>query len=341
MKILIVRGGGIGDLILSIPSINSIKKISYDPEITILSNWDFKQDNFSPIDLYYRLGLIKRHIYFGHNSYNRLFYIPAFIKKILLLRKEEFDISICLRHSLRTFSAKIIDYILFKILVGAKIGIGFFNSSQLKDYKHNNESLFPMVKESNRLLYVLLAEGFKANKKDMFNYNFKYKKDEKFKIQGLFEKQNILNDKIIVSCPFSGRVDAIWPIENYREAYKKIIYKDYYIFVTGSESEFSIAKDAFDDLGPQVINICGQLSILELALLFQKSKIYFGNDTGPMHLASLVRIPCVAIFSSTNNPGKFYPHNENNIIYQVKNNLKEIKVSNVVDGIMEAIENNN
>ena len=143
-----------------------------------------------------------------------------------------------------------------------------------------------------------------------------------------------------MSCPFSGRPDAIWPMEYYKEVYKNIIKnKDYYIFVTGSESESLIAKKTFEDLGPNLINVCGKLNIIELSLLFQKSKVYFGNDTGPMHLAALVKIPCVAIFSSTNNPGKFYPQNQNNTIFQSIENMKEIEISEVTNSLIKVLKN--
>ena len=45
-----------------------------------------------------------------------------------------------------------------------------------------------------------------------------------------------------------------------------------------------------------------------------------GNDTGPMHIAAIVKTPCIAIFSNTNNPGKFYPQNQNNMIFKKRHN---------------------
>ena len=60
-----------------------------------------------------------------------------------------------------------------------------------------------------------------------------------------------------------------------------------------------------------------------------------------MHIAAIVKTPCIAIFSNTNNPGKFYPQNQNNMIFQAKNNIQEIQVSKVTSGLIKALENDN
>ncbi len=48
-----------------------------------------------------------------------------------------------------------------------------------------------------------------------------------------------------------------------------------------------------------VVNLAGQLSFLESAALMQEAKMNYVNDSGPLHIASSVNAPTMAIFCST------------------------------------------
>ncbi len=59
-------------------------------------------------------------------------------------------------------------------------------------------------------------------------------------------------------------------------------------------------------LAPETDNLC------QLASIFRSSDLYLGSDTGPMHLASFVGTPVVAVFGPTdhlvNEPYAGIPH---------------------------------
>ncbi len=56
------------------------------------------------------------------------------------------------------------------------------------------------------------------------------------------------------------------------------------------------------------LNLCGQLSVRESAAVLERANLFIGHDSGPMHMAAAVGTPCVAIFSSRNLPGVWYPY---------------------------------
>lgn len=58
------------------------------------------------------------------------------------------------------------------------------------------------------------------------------------------------------------------------------------------------------------VNLCGQLSVRESAALLTHAHVYLGHDSGPMHLAAAVGTPCVAVFSSRNLPGEWFPYGD-------------------------------
>lgn len=67
--------------------------------------------------------------------------------------------------------------------------------------------------------------------------------------------------------------------------------------------------------GP-VVNLCGQVGVRVFAAVLQGASLYIGHDSGPMHLASAVGTRVVAIFSSRNLPGEWFPPGQNEILYK-------------------------
>ena len=64
------------------------------------------------------------------------------------------------------------------------------------------------------------------------------------------------------------------------------------------------------------VNLCGQLSVRESAAVLTHAQVYVGHDSGPMHLAAAVGTPCVAVFSSRNLPGEWFPYgNQHRVLY--------------------------
>lgn len=56
------------------------------------------------------------------------------------------------------------------------------------------------------------------------------------------------------------------------------------------------------------MNLCGRLTVRESAAVLEEARVVIGHDSGPMHLAAAVGTPCVAIFSSRNLPGEWFPY---------------------------------
>jgi ADP-heptose:LPS heptosyltransferase len=52
------------------------------------------------------------------------------------------------------------------------------------------------------------------------------------------------------------------------------------------------------------------------AAILEQCRFFVGHDSGPMHLASCVGIPCVAIFAARSKPRQWFPRgNKNRILY--------------------------
>lgn len=68
------------------------------------------------------------------------------------------------------------------------------------------------------------------------------------------------------------------------------------IVVVGTAGEAPLAQE----IGG--VDITGKTNFFQLAETFRRSSLAIGNDTGPMHLAAALGIPCISLFSGASEP---------------------------------------
>jgi ADP-heptose:LPS heptosyltransferase len=72
------------------------------------------------------------------------------------------------------------------------------------------------------------------------------------------------------------------------------------VFLLGGPDDFAACEQILLAVArPQVQNLAGQLSFLESAALMQGAVLNYANDSAPLHFASAVNAPTVAVFCST------------------------------------------
>ena len=90
-----------------------------------------------------------------------------------------------------------------------------------------------------------------------------------------------------------------WPQENYAELIfgLRVRFGIKTVLIGGKEDvsyvEGFIAKIPKKN---DIFNLCGKLSIKELVDLFNKSRLLITNDSGPLHIASIVGLPTISFF---------------------------------------------
>jgi lipopolysaccharide heptosyltransferase II len=81
----------------------------------------------------------------------------------------------------------------------------------------------------------------------------------------------------------------------------------------GTEKDQDVGLIIADHLGTNCTNLIGKTTLEELIEELRKCRLLLTNDTGTMHLASLLGVPVVAIFGSTE-PSLTGPLGANNVI---------------------------
>ncbi|BDC98983.1 glycosyltransferase family 9 protein [Persicobacter psychrovividus] len=72
------------------------------------------------------------------------------------------------------------------------------------------------------------------------------------------------------------------------------------IYILGAPADKAVCQQIIDQTKRKnALNLAGELNLLDSAALMSKSQLNYVNDSAPMHLASAVNAPTVAIYCST------------------------------------------
>ncbi len=122
-----------------------------------------------------------------------------------------------------------------------------------------------------------------------------------------------------------------WPRERYGELAAALAAKGILPVLLGSAGEADIMASIRAQCA-EARDLSGGTSILELAALGRRAKLAVGNDTGPMHLLSLLGCPSVVLYSNESDPALCGQRGPRVTIIR-KPELTALSTPEVVDGL--------
>ncbi len=95
-----------------------------------------------------------------------------------------------------------------------------------------------------------------------------------------------------------------WPPEKYAETARHLLEQtNGTLVLLGSPADLPLVETFTRHLDekdlPRIINLCGKTSLAELPTVLQHLDVLLTNDTGPMHIADVLGLPIVGIFTCT------------------------------------------
>ncbi len=128
------------------------------------------------------------------------------------------------------------------------------------------------------------------------------------------------------------RIAKRWPEEHYVELAKWLADRKITPVIIGGKAESEIAKQVVRAV-PQAKSLCTRTDLFQVVSLGKHATLAVGNDTGPMHMATLAGAPGVALFAtSESDPDKARPRGSNVIVVQA-DTLDQVSVSDVTQAI--------
>jgi heptosyltransferase III len=124
------------------------------------------------------------------------------------------------------------------------------------------------------------------------------------------------SSKLIAIGPGSKMAAKKWPKEYFSALGVRLLdsFPDVHLVVLGGKEDALLGNELCEFWGERSTNLAGELSIYGSAALLERCAAYVGNDTGTMHLAAMVGVPCVALFSARDYPGKWDPYGKQHIV---------------------------
>jgi heptosyltransferase-2 len=110
-------------------------------------------------------------------------------------------------------------------------------------------------------------------------------------------------EPIVAIHPGSGAEKKNWPAENFAAVARWVSDElaTQLLVVEGEADERAVEK-LIDLLGSRVPTVARGLKLVELAAVLERCALYLGNDSGVTHLAAAVGTPVVALFGSASPP---------------------------------------
>ncbi len=112
-----------------------------------------------------------------------------------------------------------------------------------------------------------------------------------------------------------------WPVEHFISLGRRIIEDGFTIFITGDTAERNLAEEIKNELGENCVITSGELSFRESIVLISFSEFCVTSDTAVMHAAASLSKRIFALFGPTN-PVETGPYASGNFIFSGRCNKR-------------------
>jgi len=291
-SILVVQLWGIGETILALPAIEALRKKFPKASIDVLATYRNK-------DVFLNNKYIKNLIEIRLNPFSFLKFTLKNIKKYdLVIDMEEY----------LNISA------IISFFVGKKT-VGYSHNSRSKLYtvkvKYNDKQ--HVVQTFLDLVRTLDIEHDTNRLSELIYSNRDKKIVDKF-----LKKNGIKSNDLIVGVAPGASESAkarMWPYIRYAELCDEVITRhNAKIIFFGNLNEYELIDNLQKNMEnrDKTINAAGKVTLNQLFYLLKKSKLFIGNDAGPMHAAAAQGIKTIGLFGP-NLPIRFGPYGKGNI----------------------------
>lgn len=133
-------------------------------------------------------------------------------------------------------------------------------------------------------------------------------------VSRIYPRLDLLQGYAIVH-PGAKHAVKLWPAQYYGKIASHLYHHHgLQVMVTGSQGESAIADRVVKESGGLACNVCGMSTLPEMIELIRHARIVITNDTGPMHISTLLDKNTVAIFGTRMTIKHWYPVGEHTTV---------------------------
>ncbi len=121
-------------------------------------------------------------------------------------------------------------------------------------------------------------------------------------IEQLLAQEHLHVGKPLIACHVASHngQSKRWPMPYWSRLIDRLIREDgMNVVLTGAASDLPFVTEVVDRMQEQAINLAGKTSLTQLAALLQRADLLITGDSGPMHIAAAVGTRLIAIHGPT------------------------------------------
>lgn len=314
-RVLVYQIGSLGDTIVTIPAFKAVRRHwGEHAHITLLHNV-VSGPMTTPDQVLDGLGLVNEFLpYYMSDRPARNFLQAAVLA--MRLRIRQFDAVVYLAPSRRSSQSVRRDKFFFRICgIPLQIGLSEFQDEIL--YPLDEEGLPARVPhEAWFQLERLRRDGVEVDADLDLSKPFLRLPDSEIQNakNWLATHRNYPERRLVAICPGTKMPAKSWPLERFIEIGRRLINENRFeLLVIGGKAE-RLAGEQMIAAWATGINAAGDFSAIGSAALLRQCAFTVGLDTGTTHLAAAQGVPCVALYASRDNPGRWDPVGSGHIV---------------------------
>jgi glycosyltransferase involved in cell wall biosynthesis/ADP-heptose:LPS heptosyltransferase len=204
------------------------------------------------------------------------------------------------------------DYFFFRFCGISKVVGVPFSRSTLRSLPVPGTNLY--TSRTSRAMEALGELG-QLDVKDPRAWDLRLTHEESAEAQSLLAKHGISSPFLAVSAG-TKMPSKDWEEHRWMELMQRLAaeYPGLPLVLLGVTEEWERSERLMGIWSGPKANLCGKTSPRVSAAVLVNAVAMVCHDSGPMHLAATMGVPCVAIFSARAKPGEWFPRGENHVV---------------------------
>ncbi len=306
-KVLIYRLGSLGDTVVSLPCLHLVASQFPNAERRLLTNFPVHAKAPASAAVLGDSGLVHGYMRYTAGTRNPI----ELLRLAGEIHRFKPDLLVYLNF-VRPWKTVVRDRIFFR-LAGVRRIVGIHDETT---QKHRFIEATGMYESEAGRLARLISELGDAHLEDPASWDLHIDEAERHRAARALSP--LAGRPLIVCGPGTKTQSKDWGQDNWRALLSRLHreYPDHALALIGAQEEAELSEFAAKDWTGPKVNLCGRLTPRETAAVIERAKVFVGPDSGPMHLAGSVGVPCVIAFSAAGTPGAWFPPGGNNrIVY--------------------------
>ncbi len=298
-RILIIQTAFLGDVILCTPLIKATRELFPESFISFLlipetENVLDNNPHLNQILVYDKKGVDRG--------------LTSFFRMVKRVKNGDFDLTIIPHRSSRSA------LLAYLARIPERVGFDKSAGSVLLTRKEPYQNGWHEVDRN-----LLLLNHFNRRPVDKTPELFPSSEDYFYVSQLLRDLGIREGDKLVAIAPGSVWATKRWLPERFAEVSDRLIKEaGARVVFLGSKEDEKLCLYIADLMQQRPAILAGRTSILESATIISQCKVVLSSDSAPVHIASAMKKPTVAIFGSTIPGFGFAPYGEGNVILEKK-----------------------